>query len=168
MTGPSTFLLAYGIITSITITILAVLYSHCGTSETKEIVKGDVHSATKTEYGLVNIDNGDEILTDTLTNCDCGLLQLEWTILEMIVMGFLGLTAICGMIKGLLHLKNLVLKRKEKLHEKKRKQTQEMRQKIKDELSAKSADLYLPRYDAIATESVEPEAARKVEQISYP
>ena len=62
MTGPSNFLLAYGIITSITITILAVLYSHCGTSETKEIVMGDVHSATKSEYGLVNIDNGEELL----------------------------------------------------------------------------------------------------------
>ena len=86
----------------------------------------------------------------------------------MIVMGFLGLTAICGMIKGLLHLKNLVLKRKEKLQEKKRKQKQEMHQKIRDELSAKSADLYLTRHDAIATENVEPEAARKVEQISYP
>ena len=43
-----------------------------------------------------------------------------------------------------------------------------MRQKIKDELFSKSADFNLPRYDAIARESVEPEAARKVEQISYP
>jgi hypothetical protein len=168
MTGPSTFLLAYGIITSIATTILAILYSHCGSSETKEIVKGDVHSVTKTEYGLVNIDNGDENFTDNLTNCECGLFQLEWTILEMIVMGLLGLATICGLIKGFLHLKNLVLKRKEKLQEKKRKKTQEMRQKIKDELSSKSADFNLPRYDAIARESVEPEAARKVEQISYP
>ena len=168
MTGPTSFLLAYGIITTLATTILAILYSHCGSSETKEIVKGDVNSVTKTEFGLVNIDNGEDNFTDNLTNCDCGLFQLEWTILEMIVMGLLGLATICGLIKGFLHLKNLVLKRKEKLQEKKRKKTQEMRQKIKDELSSKSADFDLPRYDAIATESVEPEAARKVEQISYP
>ena len=112
MTGPTSFLLAYGIITTLATTILAILYSHCGSSETKEIVKGDVHSVTKTEYGLVNIDNGDENFTDNLTNCECGLFQLEWTILEMIVMGLLGLATICGLIKGFLHLKNLVLKRK--------------------------------------------------------
>ena len=168
MTGPTSFLLAYGIITTLTAGILAILYSHCGSSETKEIVKGDVHSVTKTEYGLVNIDNGEDNFTDNLTNWDCGLFQLEWTILEMIVMGVLGLAIICGLIKGFLHLKNLVLKRKEKLKEKKRNLEVEMRQKIKDELFSKSADFNLPRYDAIARESVEPEAARKVEQILYP
>ena len=168
MTGSSTFLLAFGLITTLALTILAILYSHCGSSETKEIGKGDVHSETKTEYGLVNIDNGEENCTDNLTNCDCGLFQLEGTILEIIVMGLLGLAIICGLIKGFLHLKNLVLKRKEKLKEKKRNLEVEMRQKIKDELFSKSADFNLPRYDAIARESVEPEAARKVEQISYP
>ena len=68
MTGPSTFLLAYGIITTLSTTILAILYSHCGPSETIETVKGDVHSATKTEYGLVNIDSGDENFSDTMTD----------------------------------------------------------------------------------------------------
>ena len=117
---------------------------------------------------MINFDNGEDIFTDNLTNCDCGLFQLEWTILEMIVMSVLGLAIICGLIKGFLHLKNLVHKRSEKLKEKKRNLEVEMRQRIKDELSSKSADFNLPRYDAIATESVEPEAARKVEQISYP
>jgi hypothetical protein len=168
MTGPTSFLLAYGIITTLATTILAILYSHCGSSETKEIVKGDANSVTKTEFGLINFDNGEDIFTDNLTNCDCGFFQLEWTILEMIVMSVLGLAIICGLIKGFLHLKNLVHKRSEKLKERKRNLEVEMRQRIKDELSSKSADFDLPRYDAIATESVEPEAARKVEQISYP
>ena len=168
MTGSSTFLLAYGIITTLSTTILAILYSHCGPSETVENVKGDVHSATKTEYGLVNIDSGDENFSDTMTDCDCGLFELEWTILEMAVMGCLGLATICGMIKGILHLKHLVLKRKEKLQEKKRKRKQALHQKIREEMSAEPAARYLPRLDKIATVDVEPETAQKAEQISYP
>ena len=168
MTGPSTFLLAYGIITTLTTTILAILYSHCGPSETIETVKGDVHSATKTEYGLVNIDSGDENFSDTMTDCDCGLFKLEWTILEMVVMGCLGLATICGMIKGILHLKHLVLTRKEKVQEKKRKQKQALHQKIREEMSAEPAARYLSRLDKIATVDVEPETAQKAEQISYP
>ena len=168
MTGSSTFLLAYGIITTITITILAILYSHCGPSETNETIKGDVQSATKTEYGLVNIDSGDENFSDTMTDCDCGLFKLEWTILEMAVMGCLGLAAIGGMIKGILHLKHLVLTRKEKLQEKKRKQKQDLHQKIRAEMSAETAVHYLTRPDKVVTVAVEPEAAQKDEQISYP
>ena len=168
MTGSSTFLLAYGIITTLSTTILAILYSHCGPSETVENVKGDVHSATKTEYGLVNIDSGDENFSDTMTDCDCGLFELEWTILEMVVMGCLGLATICGMVKGILHLKHFVLTRKEKVQEKKRKQKQALHQKIREEMSAEPADRYLTRPDKIATVAVEPETAQKVEQISYP
>ena len=168
MTGSSTFLLAYGIITTITITILAILYSHCGPSETNETIKGDVHSATKTEYGLVNIDSGDENFSETMTGCDCELFKLEWTILEMAVMGCLGLATIGGMIKGILHLKHLVLTRKEKLQEKKRKQKQALHQKIREEMSAETAVHYLTRPDKVATVAVEPEAAQKDEQISYP
>ena len=168
MTGPSTFLLAYGIITTLTTTILAILYSHCGPSETIETVKGDVHSATKTEYGIVNIDSGDENFSDTMTDCNCGLFELEWTILEMIVMGCLGLATICGMVKGILHLKHFVLTRKEKVQEKKRKQKQALHQKIREEMSAEPAVRYLPSLAKTATVDVEPETAQKAEQISYP
>ena len=169
MTGPTSFLLAYGIITTLTTSILAILYSHCGSSETKEIVKGDSNSVTRTEIGLINIDNGEDNFTDNLTRCDCGLFQLEWTILEIVVVGLLGLAVICGLIKGFQNLKNLIHKRSEKIRERKRNLEVEMRQRIKNELSsAKSADSSLPRYDAITVESEKPEAARKTEQISYP
>ena len=117
---------------------------------------------------MINIDNGEDNFTDNLAKCDCGLFQLEWTILEIVVVGLLGLAVICGLIKGFQNLKNLVHKRSEKIRDRKRNLEVKMRQRIKNELSAKSADSNLPRYDAIAVESVKPEAARKTEQISYP
>ena len=116
----------------------------------------------------MNIDSGDENFSDTMTDCDCGLFKLEWTILEMAVMGCLGLATIGGMIKGILHLKHLVLTRKEKLQEKKRKQKQDLHQKIRAEMSAETAVHYLTRPDKVVTVAVEPEAAQKDEQISYP
>ena len=94
---------------------------------------------------------------------------MEWTILEIVVVGLLGLAVICGLIKGFQSLKNLVHKRSEKIRDRKRNLVVEMRQRIKNELlSAKSADSSLPRYDAITVESEKPEAVRKTEQISYP
>ena len=81
---------------------------------------------------MINIDNGEDNFTDNLTRCDCGLFQLEWTILEIVVVGLLGLAVICGLIKGFQNLKNLIHKRCEKTRERKRNLEVEMRQRIKN------------------------------------
>ena len=90
MTGPwITFLVTYGLLNTLVTCILAALYAHCGNSETEKIVKGNSNSVSKTEIGIINFDNGQDNFSDTLENCNCGLLQLEWTVLEIIVVGLI-------------------------------------------------------------------------------
>ena len=52
----------------------------------------------KTEIGLINFDNSLDDFTGGQKECNCGLMELEWSVLEMIVMGLLGLAAIVGTI----------------------------------------------------------------------
>ena len=120
---------------------------------------------SKTEIGIINFDNGQDNFSDTLENCNCGLLQLEWTVLEIIV-GLIGLATIGGFIKGLMHFKNMIHKRNEKAGERKRNLEIEMREQIRNEFSTtKSADPnQTTRQDAITLVAEEPEVAR----ITYP
>jgi hypothetical protein len=167
MMGPwTTCLVVYGLITTVVTCILASLYAHCGNSETEKIVKGNSNSVSKTEIGLINIDNGQDNFSDTMKNCNCGLLQLDWTVLEIIVVGLIGLAIIGGFIKGLMHFKNMIHKRNEKARERKRNLDIEMRERIRNELSTTmSADPnQTTRHDAITMVPKEPEVA----QISYP
>ena len=114
---------------------------------------------SKTEIGIINFDNGQDNFSDTLENCNCGLLQLEWTVLEIIVVGLIGLATIGGFIKGLMHFKNMIHKRNEKAGERKRNLEIEMREKIRNEFSTtKSADPnQTTRQDAITVVTEGPE-----------
>jgi hypothetical protein len=167
MTGPwTTFLVTYGLLNTLVTCILAALYAHCGNSETEKILKGNSNLVSKTEIGIINFDNGQDNFSDTMENCNCGLLQLEWTVLEIIVVGLIGLATIGGFIKGLMHFKNMIHKRNENVRERKRNLEIEMREKIRNEFSTtKSADPnQTTRQDAITVETEGPEVAR----ITYP
>ena len=167
MTGPwSTFFVVYGLITTLVTFILAALYAHCGNSETEKIVKGNSNSVAKTEIGIINFDNSLDNFTDGQENCNCGLMELEWDVLEIVVVGLLGIAVIAGIIKGIMHFKNLIQKRNEKSREMKRNLELEMREKIINELTiAKSADPnQTTSQDAISLVVEKPEVAR----ITYP
>jgi hypothetical protein len=168
----TTGLLVYGLITTVVTVILASLYAHCGNSETVKDVRGNSNSVSKTEIGLINIDNGQDNFSDEMKECNCGLLQLNWTVLEILVVGLIGLLLIGGFIKGMMHLKKIIHKRNAKAREEKRKLDIEMRERIRNEIAttmtavpvSKTADPNQTQQTAITMVPKAPEIA----QISYP
>ena len=93
---------------------------------------------TKTEVGLINFDNSQDFLSSEQPNCNCGgIVRLEWTILEITVIGMIGLAMIGGLIKGAFHVKNLVQKRMEKARERKSNLELQLREKIEREIADK-------------------------------
>ena len=62
-------------------------------------------------------------------SCNCGLLTLQWTVLEIIVAGLLGLAALSGLIKGITHFRNTLMERSEK-------KLEQLRTRIKKEMDS--------------------------------
>jgi hypothetical protein len=158
-------LLVYGVITTVVTVILASLYAHCGNSETKE-VKGNVNTVTKTEVGLITIDNSNDNFSDEMQECNCGLLALNWTMLEMIVVGLIGVLLIGGSIKGIMHIKKIIHKRSAKAREEKRKTDIEMRERIRNEIATTmTRDPNQTEQPAI---TMAPTPAAEMPRIAYP
>jgi hypothetical protein len=161
-------LLVYGVITTGVTVILASLYAHCGSSvisETKE-VKGNVNTVTKTEVGLITIDNSKDTFSDEASECNCGILALNWTLLEMMVLGLIGILLIGGSIKGIRHLMEIFHKRRAKAQEETRKTDLEMRERIRSEIATTMSR------DTNQTEqpagTMAPTLAAEMPRIAYP
>jgi hypothetical protein len=158
-------LLVYGVITTVVTVILASLYAHCGNSETKE-VKGNVNTVTKTEVGLITIDNSNDNFSDEMQECNCGILALNWTMLEMIVVGLIGVLLIGGSIKGIRHMLEIIHKRRAKAREEKRKTDIEMRERIRNEIATTmTRDPNQTEQPAI---TMAPTPAAEMPRIAYP
>ena len=123
------------------ICILSVLYSYCGVSDSEKIenVNGNINKVSKTDVAHINIDNSEDLLSSEPPNCECGgIVNLEWTVLEILFVGIIGLVILSGMIKAAFHLKNLIQKRLEKVHNKR---SVKIRNQIEREMAdRKSAD----------------------------
>jgi hypothetical protein len=161
-------LLVYGVIMTGVTVILASLYAHCGSSvisETKE-VKGNVNTVTKTEVGLITIDNSKDTFSDEASECNCGILALNWTLLELMVLGLIGISLIGGLIKGTRHLMERFHKRRAKAQEETRKNDLEMRERIRSEIATTMSR------DTNQTEqpagTMEPTLAAEMPRIDYP
>jgi hypothetical protein len=158
-------LLVYGVITTVVTVILASLYAHCGTSETKE-VKGNVNTVTKTEVGLITIDNSKDNFSDEMQECNCGILALNWTLLEMMVLGLIGILLIGGSIKGIRHMLEIIHKRRAKAREEKRKTDLEMRERIRNEIATTmTRDPNQTEQPAV---TMAPTLAAEMPRIAYP
>ena len=104
-------LVPYCIVSSIVVCVLSILYSYCGDSEKIENISGNSNMVSKTDVALINIDNSEDFLSSEQPNCECGgIVNLEWTVLEILVVGIIGLVILSGMIKAAFHLKNLIQK----------------------------------------------------------
>jgi hypothetical protein len=159
-------LLVYGVITTVVTVILASLYAHCGNSETVKDVRGNVNTVTKTEVGLITIDNSNDNFSDEMQECNCGLLALNWTMLEIIVVGLIGVLLIGGSIKGIMHIKKIIHKRNAKAREEKRKLDIEMRERIRNEIATTmTADPNQTKQTAI---TMAPAPAPEMARIAYP
>ena len=96
--GWTTFLLIYGIVSTIVACILGILYSYCGNSENIQSIDGNSNLVTKIEVGIINFDSSQDFLSSGQPNCDCGgIAKFEWTILEITVVGMMGLALIGGL-----------------------------------------------------------------------
>ena len=115
MCSLNTFLIAYSSASTLVICVLSVVVNHCGESDSEETVAGNSNTVDKTEIGLFNFDNSeDDFMDGGEMPCNCGLLTLQWTVLEIIVVGLLGLAALYGLIKGITHFRNTLMERSEK------------------------------------------------------
>jgi hypothetical protein len=159
-------LLVYGVITTVVTVILASLYAHCGNSETVKDVKGNVNTVTKTEVGLITIDNSNDNFSDEMQECNCGLLALNWTMLEMIVVGLIGVLLIGGSIKGIMHIKKIIHKRNAKAREEKRKLDIEMRERIRNEIATTMTND--PNQTEQPAITMAPAPAPEMPRIAYP
>ena len=137
----------YSSCSSLVIIILSVLYSHCGTSdpdsEKTEFVNGNLNkiSKTETDVALISFDNSKDFLSTEPQDCECGsIVNLEWTILEILVVGIIGLVCLIGIFKAACHFKNLI---QEKLEKVRTARSLKIRNQIEAELADvnKTADL---------------------------
>jgi hypothetical protein len=130
MCSLNTFLIAYSSASTLVICVLSVVVNHCGESDSEETVAGNSNTVDKTEIGLFNFDNSeDDFMDGGEMPCNCGLLTLQWTVLEIIVAGLLGLAALYGLIKGITHFRNTLMERSEK-------KLEQLRTRIKKEMDS--------------------------------
>ena len=121
---------------------------------------------TKTEIGLITIDNSNDNFSDEMQECNCGLLALNWTMLEIIVVGLIGVLLIGGSIKGIMHIKKIIHKRNAKAREEKRKLDIEMRERIRNEIATTmSRDPNQTEQPAV---TMAPALAAEMPRIAYP
>ena len=130
MCSLNTFLIAYSSASTLVICVLSVVINHYGEQNSEETVAGNSNTVDKTEIGLFNFDNSeDDFMDGGEMPCNCGLLTLQWTVLEIIVAGLLGLAALYGLIKGITHFRNTLMERSEK-------KLEQLRTRIKKEMDS--------------------------------
>jgi hypothetical protein len=130
MCSLNTFLIAYSSASTLVICVLSVVINHYGEPNSEETVAGNSNTVDKTEIGLFNFDNSeDDFMDGGEMSCNCGLLTIQWTVLEIIVAGMLGLAALYGLIKGITHFRNTLAERSEK-------KLEQLRTRIKKEMGS--------------------------------
>ena len=141
--GSQTILMVYSVISTITIIVLSLLYAYCGPaiceSENIENMNGDVNKFTKseTDLSLISFKKSSDNLSPEQQDCECGgLAGLQWTVLEITVLGLIGIGCLAGSCKGFAHFKNLFQEKREKV---KSVRKQKIRDQVETELAEKSA-----------------------------
>ena len=141
--GSQTILMVYSVFSSLVIIVLSLLYAYCGSaiceSEKIATMNGDVNKVTKseTDLSLISFKKSSDYLSPEQQECDCGgLAGLEWTILEITVLGLIGIGCLVGFFKGSYHFRNLIQEKREKV---KSVRKQKIRDQVEAELTEKSA-----------------------------
>ena len=78
---------------------------------------GNLNKITKseTDVSLISFDNSKDYLSTEPQECECGgIVGLEWTILEILVLGLIGIGCLVGIFKGFCHFKSLIQDKMEK------------------------------------------------------
>ena len=141
--GSQTILMVYSVFSSLVIIVLSLLYAYCGSaiceSEKIETMNGDVNKFTKseTDLSLISFKKSSDNLSPEQQDCECGgLAGLQWTVLEITVLGLIGIGCLAGSCKGFAHFKNLFQEKREKV---KNVRKQKIRDQVETELAEKSA-----------------------------
>ena len=141
--GSHTILMVYSVLSSLVIIVLSFLYAYCGSaiceSEKIETMNGDVNKITKseTDVSLISFKKSKDYLSPGQQECECGgIVGLEWTILEVLVLGLIGIGCLAGIMKGICHFKSLI---QDKMEKAKIARNQRIRSQVEAELTEKSA-----------------------------
>ena len=96
-------------------------------------------SKTETDVALISFYNSRDFLSTEPQDCECGgIINLEWTILEILVVGIIGLVCLIGIFKAACHFKNLI---QEKLEKVRTARSLKIRNQIEAELADRTADM---------------------------
>jgi hypothetical protein len=117
MPSATFLLLGYSTITTIIVITLSVLYHACGRHPTIKDNSAPVNTVEKTEYDIGFVNNRNN---NNSTSCDCWL-TLQYTVLEVIVIGVLVAVSVGALVKLAIRLKLWILKRDEATRERKAK-----------------------------------------------
>ena len=141
--GSHTILMVYLVLSSLVIIVLSFLYAYCGSaiceSEKIETMNGDVNKITKseTDVSLISFKKSKDYLSPGQQECECGgIVRLEWTILEVLVLGLIGIGCLAGIMRGFCHFKSLI---QDKMEKAKNVRNQKIRSQVEAELTEKSA-----------------------------
>ena len=114
------------IVTTLTAVILGSMLSKCNTKYSYDKVMGGKNEIEKEEYGLVVLDEGE-------CNCGTGLRAMSWTILEVVVIGILIVTATMMTIKAVVMTVGFFQEKKQERLIEKQRQEEMTREQIRME-----------------------------------
>ena len=123
-----TFLVGYAAVSTLVLIVLGSLLSHCKSAATTEVIKGDKNSVDKQEFGFVVIDNAEE---GQQCECEPGILEVGWSILEILVAAALAMAGIVILMKGISAAVESFSKRRQKQSTKKQRKDEDLREKIR-------------------------------------
>ena len=123
-----TFLVGYAAVSTLVLIVLGILLSHCNGGSTTEMIPGDQNSVDKQEFGFVVIDNAEE---GQQCECEPGILQVGWTILEILTAAALAMAGIVFLSKGVAAIMDSFAKRRQIHSNKKQKKDEDLREKIR-------------------------------------
>ena len=133
MPSATFLLLGYSMITTIIVITLSVLYHACGSHPTIKDNSGPVNTVERTEYDIGFVNNRNN---NNSTSCDCWL-TLQYTVLEVIVIGVLVAVSVGSLVMLAIQLKLWILKRAEAPRERKAIKAEKMRKLILEEWASK-------------------------------
>ena len=86
---------------------------------------------------MISFKKSKDYLSPGQQECECGgIVGLEWTILEVLVLGLIGIGCLAGIMKGICHFKSLI---QDKMEKAKIARNQRIRRQVEAELTEKSA-----------------------------
>ena len=86
----------YSGVSTLAVILLSIFLIKCGGNDGVQNIQGNAEKIVKSDYGLLVVDNGSQ--QDSSCECPAGLTG--WTVLELLVVGAMGVAGVFCLAKG--------------------------------------------------------------------